>query len=656
MKKTLALLLLAVCLPLVSSAKTGDKPFVVPELREWKAKDGEFKPTAETKVVYPKNNEELKHIAKLFVADYKELLGVDLTLVEGKAKAGDISFVLTKNKKIGNEGYEIKISNKVEIKANKPVGAYWATRTLLQMSEQDQDRLLPQGEIIDYPHSEVRGFMLDAGRKFIPLHFLQDYVKFMAYYKMNTFLIHLNDNGFKEFAQNDWDKTYAAFRLESDTYPGLTAEDGHYTKQEFINLQKLAESVYVEIIPEVDIPAHSLAFAHYLPEIGSKEYGMDHLDLFNPKTYEFVDGLLKEYLEGDQPVFRGKRVHIGTDEYSNKKKEVVEKFRYFTDYYIKYVESFGKQACIWGALTHAKGETPVKSEDVLMWSWHNPYAQPDEMMEQGYELVSIPDGLLYIVPNAGYYYNYLNTKHLYNNWIPEHIGDKKFDPNTPQILGGMFAVWNDHVGNGISTKDIHYRVLPAMQTLAVKLWTGEKPSLPFEEFNSKRSLLSEAPGINIEGKIGEPNSKVIEMAKLKPGIQTKYTEVGFDYSVSFDISGKKEQRGTVLFSSPDTEFYLSDPVSGLIGYARDGYLFTFNHSVKEGVKENICIEGDSENTYLYVNGKLKEVKNKETVYYNEGKSKQYHTATLVFPLEKAGDFKSDIVDFTVHNYKIKSAK
>ena len=86
---------------------------------------------------------------------------------------------------------------------------------------------------------------------------------------------------------------------------------------------------------------------------------MDHLDLFNPKTYEFMDGLFKEYLEGEEPVFRGKRVHIGTDEYSNKDPKVVEKFREFTDRYIRYVESFGKQACVWGALTHAKGETPV---------------------------------------------------------------------------------------------------------------------------------------------------------------------------------------------------------------------------------------------------------------------------------------------------------
>ena len=60
--------------------------------------------------------------------------------------------------------------------------------------------------------------MIDCGRKFIPMSYLQDLVKIMAYYyKMNTLQVHLNDNGFKQYFDNNWDKTYAAFRLESET-------------------------------------------------------------------------------------------------------------------------------------------------------------------------------------------------------------------------------------------------------------------------------------------------------------------------------------------------------------------------------------------------------------------------------------------------------
>lgn len=87
-----------------------------------------------------------------------------------------------------------------------------------------------------------------------------------------------------------------------------------------------------------------------------------------------------------------------------------------------------------------------------MSAWYNGYANPKDMIEQGYKLISIPDGLVYIVPAAGYYYDYLNTKYLYENWTPVQIGKAVFPEKDPSILGGMFAVWNDHVGNGISTK------------------------------------------------------------------------------------------------------------------------------------------------------------------------------------------------------------
>ncbi|MDE5710868.1 MAG: family 20 glycosylhydrolase, partial [Bacteroides sp.] len=391
------------------NAAVNPKPFVIPELKEWKGTEGTFVPTEKTRIVCPSGQPELLRIARLFAEDYETMFGRKLEVAQGKATAGDFVLALQPDKKLGKEGYGIKVTDRVQLSAPQPAGIYWGTRTLLQIAEQTADRQLPKGTLRDYPDYDIRGFMIDCGRKFIPLHFLQDYVKIMAYYKMNTLQIHLNDNGFKQFFQHDWSKTYAAFRLESDTYPGLAAEDGYYTKAEFIDLQKLAENRFVEIIPEIDAPAHTLAFTHYKPEIGSQEYGMDHLDLFNPETYTFMDGLFKEYLEGDEPVFRGKKVHIGTDEYSNKKKDVVEKFRAFTDHYIRYVESFGKQACVWGALTHANGDTPVKSENVIMSAWYNGYAQPKERVKQGYKLISIPDGMGYIVPAAGYYYDYLNT-------------------------------------------------------------------------------------------------------------------------------------------------------------------------------------------------------------------------------------------------------
>lgn len=661
------ILTLAACCMLSAGALWADinpKPFVVPELKTWSGAEGQ---TALSGRIVVKNA-KLKTVAAALAADYKEMFGKELTIVNGVTKGGDIVLSLKKDKALGDEGYTMNVGSAVEITAATERGAFWATRTLLQIAEQHKDGNLPKGKTTDVPEYKLRGFMIDCGRKFIPMSYLRDLAKIMAYYKMNTLQVHLNDNGFRQYFGGDWNKTQAAFRLECDTYPGLTAKDGSYSKQEFIDFQKLAEQNGVEVIPEIDAPAHSLAFTQYKNEIGSKEYGMDHLDLFNPETYKFMDGLWKEYIGGKNPVFIGKRVHIGTDEYSNAKKDVVEKFREFTDHYIKYVESFGKQAVVWGALTHANGDTKVKNKGVLMDIWYNGYADPVEMKKQGYKLVSIPDGLVYIVPAAGYYYDYLNCQYLYEHWTPAVIGNKTFEENDPMIEGGMFAVWNDHAGNGISTKDVHHRVYPALQTLAVKCWTGKETKLPYAEFDSKRAELSEAPGVNELGRLGKPGSVVLEKATVNAGETLNAEEIGYNYAVTFTVDGKQEANGTELFRSANAVVYLADPEQGKLGFERDGYRNLFNYRIPAGEKHTITIEGTNKMTRLLVDGAVKEELGPKTLYVMRDQDRAhyqvkgtytyepvvyqptdqiYYQRTLVFPLRKAGNFKSTITNLKV---------
>lgn len=661
------ILTLATCCMLSAGALWADinpKPFVVPELKTWSGAEGQ---TALSGRIVVKNA-KLKTVGAALAADYKEMFGKELTIVNGVTKGGDVVLSLKKDKALGDEGYTMNVGSAVEITAATERGAFWATRTLLQIAEQHKDGNLPKGKTTDVPEYKLRGFMIDCGRKFIPMSYLRDLAKIMAYYKMNTLQVHLNDNGFRQYFGGDWNKTQAAFRLECDTYPGLTAKDGSYSKQEFIDFQKLAEQNGVEVIPEIDAPAHSLAFTQYKNEIGSKEYGMDHLDLFNPETYKFMDGLWKEYIGGKNPVFIGKRVHIGTDEYSNAKKDVVEKFREFTDHYIKYVESFGKQAVVWGALTHANGDTKVKNKGVLMDIWYNGYADPVEMKKQGYKLVSIPDGLVYIVPAAGYYYDYLNCQYLYEHWTPAVIGNKTFEENDPMIEGGMFAVWNDHAGNGISTKDVHHRVYPALQTLAVKCWTGKDTKLPYAEFDSKRAELSEAPGVNELGRLGKPGSVVLEKATVNAGETLNAEEIGYNYAVTFTIDGKQEANGTELFRSANAVVYLADPDQGKLGFERDGYRNLFNYRIPAGEKHTITIEGTNKMTRLLVDGAVKEELGPKTLYVMREQDRAhyqvkgtytyepvvyqptdqiYYQRTLVFPLRKAGNFKSTITNLKV---------
>ncbi len=619
-----------------------EKPFTVPEIQEWKADEGRFELTDKSGIVV--TDERLMEAAKFLKARMthyiKEVCDNPSAALEmrgvGKGEVGDIIFKYKKqHAKSGPEAYVIRISDRIVVEAEER-GAMHAAATLTQMAQEGKGTIVwPKGRVKDRPDYPMRGLMLDCGRKYIPMRYLRELLPLMAYYKMNTLQIHLNDNGFPIYFHGNWDETYAAFRMESDLFPGLTARDGHYTKREFRQLVKDAAAMGIEVIPEIDAPAHCLAFTHYRPSFGNKEFGVDHLDLTNPAVTLFLDSLYDEYLGGPDPVFAGPRVHIGTDEYSNKRQDVTELFRSFTNHFIEKVEQYGKQAVVWGSLTHSRGTTPVKVDNVLMQLWSKDYARADTMKTLGYQLLSIPDGQVYIVPAAGYYYDYLNIPYLYKEFSPVKVQGLSFDEGDPQFSGGMFAVWNDVVGNGISVMDIHHRLLPAMQVIAAKCWKSA-PTLGYDQWaQGLKTLVPEPVGAEVMDKWPHANGIVYEQAVVEAGSQRPkgVEQVGYDYRVSFDITYAAEQRGTALFRSDNAEFYLTDPVSGRFGFVRDGYLFTFDWSVRPGVTEHISIEGTNKETRLYVDGKRVQTLGYDSRLNNNGKPYNI-VRTLVFPLAK----------------------
>ena len=645
--RTLAAALLLTCT--TGLAAQNAKPFTIPEVKTWNGGNGTLTLTPRSRIVYNPSQSALRPVAELLADDYALLTGTRLKVVAKQSgRDGDIVLLTSGGNSQQGEGYRLSIGKNVTVTAPTPTGVLWGTRTLLQLA--DQSTALPQGTIDDDPDFGIRGFMIDCGRKYIPLDYLKQLVRVMSYYKMNTLQIHLNDVGFNRF-YDSWNEVYTAFRLECETYPGLTARDGYYSKQEFIDFQEMAARYGVEIIPEIDAPAHSLAFTRYDSTLCSTEFGPDHLDLRNPRVFTFLENLWKEYLEGNRPVFRGPRVDIGTDEYSNKDSLINETFRRLTDHLIRYVESYGKQAVFWGSLTHAKGTTPVKADNVIMSLWYNGYADPVEMKKLGFKFISIPDGLVYIVPRAGYYHDYLNIKQLYNEWTPNQVRNITFDYDDPCILGGMFAVWNDMSGNGITVKDIHHRLFPAMQTLSAKFWTGKGVSVPFERFDALRQTLKEAPGVNELGRLGQPHSQVLALAELKAGATTGVDEIGYDYTVSFDLENRGDELpGTALLTSPNATFWLADPVTGRFGFSRDDYLTSFNYRPYNGEKVNVTVKGNNTETLLYINGKLAERKAGKVRLSNDKKYKMHTAETLVFPLQRAGNFKSRVTNLKVLNY------
>ncbi|MBR5962613.1 MAG: family 20 glycosylhydrolase [Bacteroidaceae bacterium] len=608
-----------------------EKPFTVPAVENWKAGRGELLWQQLTDITY--SDASLQGQAE-YLAGF---LG-EIPVRQGKG--GSVALLLCRERKLGSEGYQLVVAKKgVTVKAQTPQGILWGIMTLQQLHEQGLP--LTCGTITDTPAYPLRGMMIDVGRKFVPLSYLYGLVDLLSYYKMNTLHVHLNDNGSNDYFNNDWDETYAAFRMESDLFPELTAQDGYYTKRGFHDLIIYARSMGVEIIPEIDAPAHSLAFTHYRPSLACEEFGDNHLDLRNPAVVPFLDSLYSEYLGGQDPVFCCPRMHIGTDEYSNKDSTVVELFRSLADHLIREVESYGKQAVLWGSLTHCKGATPVKADNVVMDMWYNGYANPADMKALGYQMVCIPSRFVYIVPEAGYYYNYLNSKFLYEQWTPAKIADYTLDERDPQLLGGMFAVWNDICTNGISTGDIHHRIFPAVQVIAEKTWRAVNDTVGYKRWDEQRKALGEGYTCNQLG------TTETELATLPAGTVINArddAQIGYDYQVDFDITWAAETEGTVLLQGPYARFFLADPIGGWMGFTRDGYLYTFRHKGRPGRTEHITITGTNKSTALYVDGKLVQELGIEKRYYTENKAYNY-VSTLVFPLHETGDFRSRITHF-----------
>lgn len=459
------------------STAVNPKPEVIPSLREWQGETGSFTIATDARIVIdPRFTDNLNKMAAIFKKDLKNIAGKDVSIVMGKPQAGDFFLTLDcQDTTIGEEGYLFEVKDYVVIRANTHTGVFFGTRTALQILLQDPGQNnIPKGVARDWPKYEVRGFMLDVGRRYFSMDFLKQIVKAMAWFKMSDFQVHLSDNAiFKDPSRKHWD-AYSAFRLESDTFPKLTATDGSYSKEEFQAFINFAQQRGVAITPEIDTPSHALAMTKLKPDLVHPELPVDHLDITNPKTIEFVKSIWEEYLEYFENV---EYVHIGADEFYADNPKVIETYRKYMNKLNAFIKSKGKKTRAWGSLRMYPGDTPV-DKDIVLNIWSLDWQHPDDAVQNGFDIINTLDTYLYIVPTAGYYRDYLNTEFLYKHWLPSTFSRSpeasvNIDPDNPHLLGGMFAVWNDKVKADYTAADVYDRVIDAIPTMAQKMWSAD---------------------------------------------------------------------------------------------------------------------------------------------------------------------------------------
>ena len=449
------------------------------------------------RVVY--RDEELERPAQLFATELSGQLLQDVSVEKladtEKPTEGDIVLNFRKavgdgkewTQTLGDEGYELNLEAEspgvISISARTKRGVRWGCVALGQLLEKSEGQL-PTGVLRDYPAWSVRGFGIDVGRRPVSLELLYRIAEELSKHQMNTLQIHLNDN--QIISQSDYDGTkegarqlYAGFRLESDVRnragQSITSQDLYYSKEEFAQFIEDAAVMGVEVVPEIDTPAHSLALTKVFPKLGlsGDPESVDQLDLSNPAAQKLAEMIWSEYLT-ESDVFSGTgTVHIGMDEYFGNQKAFVNYMKALSDYVAEAAPE--KTIRMWGSLSKTGQDYSGLSRKIQLQVWDTDWTDPQEMYDAGFSVINSLSSSLYLIPGGGY--DRLDLDFLEKKWQPNVFETQERTWELPRwssrTLGACYMLWNDYAsqdGNEITEDGLFERFAEPLDILARKLW------------------------------------------------------------------------------------------------------------------------------------------------------------------------------------------
>ncbi|HJP76057.1 MAG TPA: family 20 glycosylhydrolase [Pseudonocardiaceae bacterium] len=473
----------------VSAATVNPAPEVLPSLQQWTGGTGDLVLGARSRIVV--DTPQLRSDAQSFAADLRTSTDLPLPVVfGGQPAAGDI--VLTLAPSHAN-GYQLTItSSSARIAGNDPTGAFYGEQTVEQLLATRHNRL-PVGTATDWPGTGYRGTMLDLGRHYYSVDYVLDQIRQAAWDKLSTVHLHFTE-------QN-------AFRLRSTTYPGLAAPQS-YSHTDIARMVAYAKRYHVEIVPEIDIPAHSVPIGQYDPSLEWDCASMNGsayqswpgytLDITKPATTTFITNLLKEFvpLFPDSPVF-----HLGGDEYpelaaQQQCPELVSYARQHgfastEDVFVsrlnqlaQVVSSLGKRPEIWNWWDVAGGATIQPDKDIIIDAWTG---TADAYLNAGYDTVSSPGNLLYVTPGAapGSTGPGTDDTTLYSHWTPV---------TNPHLLGYEVSRWSD---NAVTEPDAYFDWFAQrmQQVVADRLWGAPRGYSSVFAFEDAADQIGAPPGV-----------------------------------------------------------------------------------------------------------------------------------------------------------------
>lgn len=283
-----------------------------------------------TKIVYPADNGQMQKNAEFLASYIQEATGKELKMV-AEDESGNNAILLKLGLSSDNpEAYRLEVApNNIVITGASEAGVFYGIQTLRKSLPvaKGVNVSFPPVEIKDYPRFAYRGMMLDVCRHFFTLDSVKRYIDMLALHNINRFHWHLSDDQGWRIEIKKYPELTKIGSLRSGTVLGKNTDEydsipygGFYTQEEAKEIVAYAKDRYITVIPEIDMPGHMQAALAAYPELGCtggpyevwKRWGVskDVLCAGNPKTIEFIEGVLDEITE----IFPSEYVHIGGDE------------------------------------------------------------------------------------------------------------------------------------------------------------------------------------------------------------------------------------------------------------------------------------------------------------------------------------------------------
>ena len=547
---------------------------IIPQPSSYKSNGQQVRLLETTKIVYDRGLE--KH-AEMLAELISPATGWDFHLANKARKDNFIQLKLdAKSKDESDEAYRLEVTRKhVIVAAKTEMGIFNGLQTLLQMlpveiySKQRQKHMewtISGAEIKDSPEYKWRGMMLDVSRYFFHKEYVLHLIDMMAMYKMNVLHLHLIDD--------------AGWRLEIKKYPKLTSvggfrgkghqrTGGYYTQEDVREMVAYALARNVEIIPEIEIPAHTLPAVVAYPWLSCTEEQHEvqtqhsiSRELYcvgKESTFEFLEDVLNEIFD----LFPSKYVHVGGDEAKydrwdacphcqKRKKEIgaesgAELQVYFTNRIQKMVAKYGKTIVGWDEII----ERGLDGKAVGM-VWYN-RKKAMTANAAGHDVVMALTGHCYFdvaeskTPGEVKAATWLPPISLEKVYALNPMLDELDEKHRSQVLGAHATLWSDQFIHGTilqelemlnenrSEKYFDYLTLPRMAALAEVCWTPstQKNWTDFQKRMKRHYTRYDFAGYGyrmpepeLVSKKETDNGYLIELKSNVEGTQIRYTVDG----------------------------------------------------------------------------------------------------------------------------------